>query len=67
MRYGWETGNGKWSIGKKNSESSFKFVGGGWGHGVGMCQEGARGMAESGKNYREIIKHYYNDVEVGRR
>jgi len=33
--------------------------GGGWGHGVGLCQWGARGMALEGKSGREILAHYY--------
>ncbi len=36
----------------------------GYGHGVGMSQYGANGMAKEGYNYREIIDHYYKDVEV---
>jgi SpoIID/LytB domain protein len=35
------------------------FRGAGFGHGVGMCQTGAIGMAEAGKSYREILRHYY--------
>ena len=35
------------------------FHGAGFGHGVGMCQTGAIGMAEAGKSYREILRHYY--------
>jgi stage II sporulation protein D len=35
------------------------FRGAGFGHGVGMCQTGAVGMAEAGKSYREILRHYY--------
>jgi peptidoglycan hydrolase-like amidase len=35
------------------------FRGGGFGHGVGLCQTGAVGMAEAGKAYREILQHYY--------
>lgn len=34
----------------------------GHGHGVGMCQYGARGLAEHGYDYQEIIKHYYTGV-----
>ncbi len=33
--------------------------GAGWGHGVGLCQIGALGMALEGKSYSEILKHYY--------
>ena len=36
----------------------------GYGHGVGMSQYGANGMAKEGYNYEEIIKHYYKDVEI---
>ncbi|HET7657519.1 MAG TPA: stage II sporulation protein D [Bacillales bacterium] len=36
----------------------------GWGHGVGMSQYGANGMAKQGKNYKEIIKHYYSGVSI---
>ncbi len=42
----------------------FIFAGTGWGHGVGMSQAGAKGMAENGFAYTEIVKHYYTGVEV---
>lgn len=35
------------------------FRGAGFGHGVGLCQTGAVGMAEAGKTYKEILQHYY--------
>ncbi len=35
------------------------FAGYGWGHGVGMCQWGAKTLAEQGKTYREILEFYY--------
>ncbi|HOW28882.1 MAG TPA: SpoIID/LytB domain-containing protein [Elusimicrobiota bacterium] len=37
----------------------FIFWGGGWGHGLGLCQSGATGMAAKGKNYRTILRHYF--------
>lgn len=40
------------------------FRGAGFGHGVGMCQTGAVGMAEAGKSYREILRHYYPGTTV---
>lgn len=43
---------------------SWQFSGGGFGHGVGMCQTGAIGMAENGKGYREILGHYYAGTHV---
>ncbi|WLD93139.1 stage II sporulation protein D [Alkalihalobacillus sp. AL-G] len=36
----------------------------GYGHGVGMSQYGANGMAKAGKTYKEIVKHYYNGVSI---
>lgn len=36
----------------------------GYGHGVGLCQYGAKGMAEHGYNYRTILGHYYSGVEI---
>jgi stage II sporulation protein D len=36
----------------------------GWGHGVGLCQYGAQGMARLGKNYREILDHYYPGSQI---
>ncbi|RFB17308.1 stage II sporulation protein D [Bacillus sp. HNG] len=36
----------------------------GYGHGVGMSQYGADGMAKDGKSYKEIVSHYYQGVEI---
>ena len=36
----------------------------GYGHGVGLSQYGANGMAQEGYTYKEILKHYYTGVEV---
>lgn len=41
------------------SSDSFVFTGEGWGHGVGMSQYGAKGMAENGFTYDKILTHYY--------
>ena len=35
-----------------------------WGHGVGMCQEGARAMAAQGATAEEILRHYYTGIAV---
>ncbi len=40
--------------------------GGGFGHGVGMCQYGAMEMAASGKNYKQILTHYYKGIQLKR-
>lgn len=41
-----------------------EFMGSGAGHGVGMCQWGAKGMAEKGYSYREILRHYYPGTKI---
>jgi stage II sporulation protein D len=40
------------------------FYGSGWGHGVGMCQVGAFGMAMDGARYDEILKTYYTGIDL---
>jgi peptidoglycan hydrolase-like amidase len=40
------------------------FYGRGWGHGVGMCQVGAYGMALEGATYEEILKKYYKGIDL---
>jgi len=46
------------------SGSGITLIGRGWGHGVGLSQRGAHGMARAGYSYREILLHYYTDVEI---
>ncbi|MBN1384312.1 MAG: SpoIID/LytB domain-containing protein [Elusimicrobia bacterium] len=46
----------------KNDVAYFK--GHGWGHGVGMCQWGAKNMAEDGWSYKKILEHYYKGCKV---
>jgi stage II sporulation protein D len=40
------------------------FSGRGWGHGVGMCQCGAQGMARNGKNAKQILSYYYPNSKI---
>lgn len=42
------------------------FTGRGWGHGVGMCQIGAFGMAIRGHSYQDILRHYYTGIDIVR-
>jgi stage II sporulation protein D len=42
------------------------FAGKGWGHGVGMCQVGAYGMALRGEKYRDSLSHYYQGSSLRR-
>jgi stage II sporulation protein D len=46
--------------------AKFTFRGRGWGHGVGLCQVGAYGMARAGRSYEEILKTYYPGTELRR-
>lgn len=45
--------------------AGYDIRGGGYGHGVGMSQNGAKGMADAGKNYQEILSYFYNEVVLG--
>ncbi len=47
-----------------SSSDVYYIAGMGYGHGIGMSQSGARGMAEAGFTYKEILKHYFTGVEV---
>ena len=50
--------------GANNTVASYTFTGRGWGHGVGMCQYGAYGLAKMGVKYDAILKHYYTGIEL---
>jgi stage II sporulation protein D len=45
---------------------SYSFTGRGWGHGVGMCQYGAYGLAKMGVKYDAIVKHYYTGIDLSK-
>lgn len=44
--------------------TAFVFTGRGWGHGVGMCQTGAYGLAKEGYSFTAILQKYYTGVKV---
>ena len=46
--------------------AEFTFTGRGWGHGVGMCQVGAYGLAKQGWSAEQILKAYYSGIQVTR-
>ncbi len=50
----------------KGRPAAWLFTGGGWGHGVGMCQVGAIGRAEAGQTYTQILEHYFTGAQVAR-
>jgi stage II sporulation protein D len=51
-------------MGEMGTPLAFHFRGAGWGHGVGLCQIGAAVMALDDFSYRNILEHYYKDIEV---
>ena len=48
-----------------SSNYSITFIGRGWGHGVGMSQHGARGMAYAGHTFEQILMHYFRGITLG--
>ena len=46
------------------NESGVTITTRGYGHGVGMSQYGANGMAKEGYSYEEIVKYYYQNTEI---
>lgn len=51
-------------MGANGIVTGYTFTGRGWGHGIGMCQYGAYGLAKMGVKYDRIIKHYYSGVDL---
>jgi len=48
----------------EKTDTGLNIITKGYGHGVGMSQYGANGMAKNGSNYKEILKHYYKGVII---
>lgn len=48
------------------AERVFKFSGRGWGHGLGLSQYGAKGYAERGRNFKQILLHFYKGTELSK-
>ena len=45
-----------------SSQTAFTINGRGWGHGIGMSQWGAYGLAKHGSTYKQILQHYYTGI-----
>ncbi len=45
-------------------DGKYRLVGGGYGHGLGMSQNGANGMAKEGKSVEEILNFFYEDIKI---
>lgn len=50
----------------KKQNENFVFKGKGWGHKVGLCQWGAKEMADKGFSYKKILEFYYPDTKIGK-
>ena len=48
----------------KKEKDCYILEGGGYGHGIGMSQNGANEMAKAGKNYKEILQTFYQGIEI---
>jgi|HigsolmetaAR201D_1030396.scaffolds.fasta_scaffold02742_6 Sporulation protein and related proteins len=53
------------AAGASPADAAWVAQGRGFGHGVGMSQYGAYGMAKNGRNYKQILRHYYTGVKIG--
>jgi stage II sporulation protein D len=49
---------------KARGDGGVELAGRGYGHGAGLCQWGAKVLAERGRTYREILEHYYPGTDV---
>jgi len=49
-----------------DGEKMVHFLGRGWGHGIGLCQNGAYGLARAGMTFDRILHHYYTGIEIVR-
>ena len=62
IRSDWQLRSAYFSI--EERKDSIIFIGRGYGHGVGLCQEGAMRMAALGYSYDQILNFYYRDIEI---
>lgn len=58
--------NNKGDVRAATKTPTFMFEGTGFGHGVGLSQYGAQSLAESGKDYKYILKYYYTGITVSK-
>jgi stage II sporulation protein D len=52
------------TVTKNGKTTAIKISGGGFGHGVGMSQNGVKAMTQQNKTYEEILQHYYTDSTI---
>ncbi len=56
--------NGSGTIRTATKDTAYRFTGTGYGHGLGLSQYGAKGLAEQGYDYQSILKYYYKDITI---
>ncbi|MCE1205275.1 MAG: SpoIID/LytB domain-containing protein [Holophagaceae bacterium] len=56
----------RWLTVGQGAKRRWIFYGRGWGHGLGMCQTGAYGMALEGATFEQILQHYYPGMRLQR-
>ncbi|HEX3076931.1 MAG TPA: hypothetical protein VHQ24_08720 [Lachnospiraceae bacterium] len=49
---------------KDKKLTGFQIRGGGYGHGVGMSQNGVKGMVDDKQKYEDILKYYYPGIDI---
>ena len=62
VRHDWKLNSGYFAI--HTIGENVVLEGRGFGHGVGLCQEGAMHMARTGMSYTDILHHYFTDVHL---
>ena len=50
----------------RQTDGTYRITGGGFGHGIGMSQNGANGMSKSGVGYQDILTFFYQNTELTR-
>ena len=48
----------------KEADNVYTLYGGGYGHGLGMSQNGANGLAKTGMTYKDILNFFYKDISI---
>lgn len=64
QKLGWDKAPGLRFSWMQNKAGEIKITSSGAGHGVGLCQQGAAGMARQGKSYRQILEHYFPNTQL---
>jgi len=62
-RVGWSTTPSN-SFARRTEGDQVVLDGTGQGHGIGLCQSGARARAEEGANFQQILSHYYPNATI---